>query len=192
MQLRSSILSHLRDMDAHIRHAIVRFAILAGHAGAAYLACDVNTLHGDGTSEDFTGLVGLSDVMIMYNRSMFKVLDLATVNTTIYAIGLFCLFFNCRVLAADTYSQLIEAIDDHPTLIARYIPTSLIETHGFRHAHIIGIAWQHVRQLHNGIHNAITTEAMWVLLHQPLPSPPPSPSPDILNLLVTAAANNSM
>lgn len=188
-------------MDPRIRCAVIRLAILAGHAATAYLDGDANPRHGDGTTEDFTGLVGLTDVMIVWNCAIFKVLDLATVNTTIYAIGLFCLFFNCRVLtAAASYSQLLEAIEYYPTTIHQLIPTSLIQTHGFPHSHIIMSVWDFIQPLHSGIHNGMTHQEMWALLHQPLPLPLHSLSPtsftltrvDILNLLVTAAANNSM
>lgn len=187
--------AQIATMDSRVRHALLRIAILAGNAGTAYLDSQLNPLHGEGTTDDFMGLAEVNNVLVMWNNSIYKVLDMATVNTTIYAIGVFCLFFNCRVLSTSTtYNSLLEAVEFHPSIICQFIPSSLIGTHGFRHIHIVKLAWEHITQLHGGLENNVTLEQMWAILHEPLPLPqpqPPSFAVDILTLLVTAAANNS-
>lgn len=125
---------------------------------------------------------------------LFQVLDRAVVNTTLYAMGIFCLMFNTRLLAPDTFQQLLDAITDAPHMVGQFIPTSLLETHGFSYPQIIGIAWEHMNQLHGGMSFNLSPEEIVALMNSPLPDAfvdEEVHDVDILSLLLTAAANNA-
>jgi hypothetical protein len=131
------------------------------------------------------------------------VLDKEKVSITSYAIAVFSILFNCRViLQAEMYANLLQAIEDSPTNINHYIPAVYFETHGYSTYQIIAIAWQHIAQMHDGLYRIHEYTNMFELMNSPLPasflataaaenSDESDPEPDILNLLVTAAANNS-
>ena len=119
-----------------------------------------------------------------------QMLDRVVINTTLYAMGLFCLMFNTRLFAPDTYQLMCDAIIDAPHMVGQFIPTTFIETHGFSYPQIIGIAWDHMCHMQTGLRVNLSPEEIVALMHAPLPDAfidEEVHNVDMLALLVTAA-----
>jgi len=130
-----------------------------------------------------------------------QVLDNSVVNTTLYAMGTFCLLFYTRLFAPGTYHILVGAITTAPHMVGPCIPTSLLETHGFNYLQIIGVAWEHMRQLHSGMSFSMSPYELVALMNSLISNEDTdsdteteteTEAVDMLSLLVTAAANNAV
>ena len=212
----------------HVARTIKRIAIMAGEAGDVFEAGGGNRLSGRGAREDFTRLIGTHDgtfslwnyrthkvrilvsptsILNIYYPHLFptliptQILDRTIVNTTLYAMGIFCLMFNTRLFAPETYHLLVDSITTAPHMVSLCIPTGLLETHGFTYPQIVGIAWDYMCQLHSGLNNVLTLDEMVALMNSPVPlvdedmdednTSDSDDCVDVLSLLISAAANNT-
>ena len=173
-----------------------RIATHAGKAATAFVEqCTTpeDRPCGFGARDDYTRLDSFDDhTFVLGNHQVHRKVDLELINTTAYAIGMFCLFFNSCVLSPESFDSLLDAIAHNPIMVANYIPTFSIETYGYSFVQIYNFAKDYVHEMNTSFDTIGNT---WEDFHSIMASPLSSTFVDEVNifaLLVSAAEMNTV